>query len=53
MGKKPTNARYCFKDQQDMCNLLKNLSNDSVKMKRNMSASDLKSVEPVENKQNA
>ncbi|CDW83346.1 trehalose-6-phosohate synthase [Stylonychia lemnae] len=41
VGKRPTNARYCFKDTADMCELLKTLSNNSVRMKRNKSAPNL------------
>ncbi len=32
-----------------MCNLLKNLSNESIKMKRSKSASDLKGAEEEKN----
>eukprot|EP00347_Sterkiella_histriomuscorum_P019072 403343064 len=42
LGKRPTNAKYVFKNQDDLLTLFKNLSNNSVKMKRNRSAPNLK-----------
>jgi hypothetical protein len=41
VGKKPSNAKYCFKDNRDMCNLLRDLSTESLRIKKNKSASDM------------
>lgn len=50
MGKKPSNAKYCFKDSRDMSNFLRDLSTESLKLKRNKSASDMNEAEKAEEK---